>query len=529
MKKFKKTLCVVLSLVMLLSLTACGGNKEKADGGKDGGKDEGKANGVIVIGVKGDVTSLDPHKENDSTSAQAVRSIYETLVKLDNDTNEFVPYLAKSFEYVEGSGNKDLKFTLNEGIKFHNGNPLTAEDVKFSLERQKSSGNVGHLVALIDSVEVLDDYNFIIHLTEPTSTILSSLSHMGCSILDKETVEPMDKEGKSLDENPIGTGPFKFKEWVLGSKWSLTKNEDYWNDKYKAQCDGLEWKVIPEETGRTVALQNGEIDLLMDVPNVDIKNIKADDKLDVLQYESTALEFLALNCSKPPFDNKALREAVAYCVNRSDIIQVQFNGEATPCETCIGPAAIGYTDDVVKREYSIEKAKEKLAEAGMPDGFSFTISTLGDARPRAAQVIQAACKEAGITVDIEVLEASAYYDKTGKAQHEAGYSGWIANAEPDNTFRPLFSSATIGVGGSNTSCFKSDKIDALLDKGSKSMDPKEKLEAYQGIAKIVSEECAQVPTCSEIGYIAKSKKIDGMIISPIRMHDFYGLHFVEGK
>lgn len=532
MKKFK-FISLLLTLAMIIMLIGCGGNSKDsntADKPSDTNTaektDSDNTNRYIRMVTKQDLTSLDPHKENDTASAPAVRSIYETLVKLDHNTNEFYPYLAESYEYVEGS-DKDIKFKLHEGVKFHNGDPLTSEDVKFSFERQKSSGNVGHLVAQIDSVEIIDDYNFILHLTEPTSTIFSSLSHMGCSILPHKYVEKMDSENKSLDEAPVGTGPFVYDGWVLGSKWSLKKNENYWNDKFEAQCPGIECSIIPEETARTVALQTGEADLLLDVPNVDIQNIRDDANLDLLKYDSTALEFFALNCSKAPFDNKDLREAVAYCVNRDDIIQVQFQGEATPCYTTMAPVALGYTDDVVKREYDIEKAKQKLKDAGMPDGFSFTVIAFGDVRARACQVLQAACKKAGIDVKIEMLEKSAFYDKIGNGTHEAAATGWNANAEPDNTFRPLFSSATIASGGFNSSCFKSDEIDKLLAEGSVAIDPKEKLEKYQDIAKVCARECINIPTCSENGYIAKSKKIDGMIISSIRMHDFYGLHFVK--
>jgi peptide/nickel transport system substrate-binding protein len=529
MNKFgKRLIAFLIAGAMIFSLAGCGKEEKKSTGDSTGSStNSAKTEGdTITIASKADLTSLDPHKMNDIASAPAIRSIYETLIRLNPETNEFEPYLAESYEYVEGS-DKDIKFKLNEGIKFHNGDPLTSEDVKFSLDRQHSSGNAGHLVSDIDSVEVIDDLTFIIHLKQPTSTIISSLAHMCCSILDKEYVEKMDAENKSLDEGPVGTGPYMFDKWTLGSQWSLKKNPNYWNDKFKAQADRLVCKVIPEETSRTVALQAGEIDLLLNVPNVDIENIKKDKNIDLMEYQSTALEFLALNCSKEPFNNKALREAVAYCVNRDDIIQVQFDGQATPCYTCIGPAAIGYTDDVEKREYNIEKAKEKLVEGGKPDGFSFTISTFGDTRARACQVIQAACKEAGIDVKIETLEKSAYYDKIGHANHEAAYSGWNANAEPDNTYRPLYSSATIGTGGANASCFKSDEIDKLIDEGSKLTDNDAKVKKYEEVAKIVAKECAVIPTCSEKGYIAKSKNVDGMVISPIQNHDFFGLHIVK--
>lgn len=530
MKNWRRKLALLAAATTVVaSMTGCGGGKSPTDD-KGSASSEGNAqaggNDVVRIAAKADIASLDPQNQNDIISALAIRSLYETLIRLNPETNEFEPYLAESYSYVEGS-DVDLQFKLHEGIKFHNGGDLTAEDVKYTLDRQKNSGVVGHLVEMIKDVEVVDDYNLIIHLNEANSTIISSLSHMGSAILDKEYTEKMDAENKSLDQAPNGTGPFVYDSWTIGSEWSLKKNDNYWNDDFKAQCDQVICKVIPEETARTVALQNKEIDVLMDVPKVDIANIENDPNLELLNYESTSLDFFGLNCSKPPFDNKALREAVAYCLNRDDVIQVQYMGQADPCYTCIGPSALGYTDDVEKLDYSIEKAKEKLAEAGKPDGFSFTVSTTSEDRARACQVLQAACKEAGIEVNIELLEKSAYNDKIGKGQHEAAYTGWIANAEPDNTYRPLFSSATIAGGGPNVSCFKSDEIDQLLAEGSVETDDAVKLEKYQEIAKIVAHESILLPVCSEKGQIAKVKDVDGMGISSIRMHDLFGLHHVK--
>lgn len=521
MKKWSKLLTISLLLgTMSMSLIGCGSSTKTSNANK------ANKDGYIRLGSSTDLTTFDPHKMNDTSTAPAIRSIYETLVRLNPKTNKFEPYLAESYEYVKGS-NKDIKFKLHKGVKFHNGDVLTAEDVKFSLDRQHKSGNVGHLVAMIKDVEVLDDLTFIIHLKEPSSAILSSLSHMGCSILNKKVVSGMDKEGKSLDKNPVGTGPFMFENWTLGSEWTIKKNADYWNDKFKAQSEGLTCKIIPEDTSRTVAIQADEIDVLLNVSNVDIENIRKDKNIKLEEFQTTSLEFVGLNCSKAPFNNKALREAVAYCINRKDIAQVQFNGEATPCYTCIGPAALGYTPDVEKHEYSIEKAKEKLKEAGKPNGFTFTISTIGETKSRACQVIQAACKKAGIEVKIETLEKSAYNDKIGHGDHEAAYTGWTANAEPDNTYRPLFSSSTAGKGGSNSACYKNKEIDKLIDEGSKASDDKVKLEKYQQVAKIIAKECAVIPTCSQKGLVAMRKNVDGMNISPILMHDYFGLHIVK--
>ena len=542
MKKAKKCLSILIVLMMLTAVvTGCSGNAKSENAGQtkvsgesekiepeqgEGRETKAAANGIsriIVLAQGQDMTSFDPHKHNDVESGTGTRMIYDTLIRLTTD-NQFVGQLAESWEYLD---DKTVAFTLKDGVKFHNGEPLTAEDVKFSLDRQKQSGIVGHLVSMIDSVEVVDNLHFTIHLGDGAAALLSSLSHMGSSILCKSHVEGLESSGKTIDDDPVGTGPYKFDYWTVGSEWQMLRNADYFDPEYAAKNEGLKVKVIAEETSRTIALETGEVDFLIQVPSVSVDSIASNPDLKLLEYESTHLAFIAFNCSKAPFDNQKLREAVSYCINRDDIIQVQVNGKAVPNDTCIGKAAIGYTDDVVKREYNIDKAKELLAEAGYADGFSFTLTTLGEERARAAAVIQAACAEAGIDVKIEVLENSAYFDKVGLGEHEAGMSWWVANAEPDNSFNPLFNSNTIATGGSNYACYNSPEIDGLLLKGQTTNDQTERVKYYEDIAKIISENAVWCPLFSQNGYLACRSNIDGVVIYSIDMHLYQGLHVTE--
>ena len=513
----KRILTALLIFTMVFCLISCGGNN--AEQAK-----QSSADGFIVIAQKSDITSLDPHLHNDVSSASVTRNVFETLVKLNNKTMQFENWLAKDLVYKDP---KTLEISLREGITFSNGEPLTAEDVKFSLDRQKKSGKVGHLIAMVGDIEVVDKLKVVLHLKTPSSALTSSLSHMGSSIMCKKVVEPLDAAGKQMEssETVIGTGPFTFKSWTLGSQFELVRNENYWNEK--AKSPGLIFKVIPEETSRMVALEAGEIDVLIDVPSISVNDIKANANLKMEEYITTVLNGIAFNVTKEPFNNKALRQAVAHCIDRDAIIKIQSNGYAVPNYSCIGVAAIGYTPDIKKYEYDLEKAKAKLKEGGKPDGFKFTCTLRSESQARALQVVQAACREVGIELVLDQVERAMYVERIGKGLHQSSFAGWVANAEPDNTYRPLFSKATVAAGGYNYACFWDQRIEELLEKGSTTNDNNEKLQAYTDIAKVVAEECAIIGFSSDMGFIAMRKNIEGFDVSSIYMHNFDKLHTVK--
>lgn len=524
----KKVLCAILAGTLAACLlTGCGGSGSGNSGSSGGGSTTAAAGGetsgggqVINIGINTDITSLDPHNHNDTASAYATRHIYSNLVRLTDD-NEFVGDLAESWDYID---DVTVEFTLKEGVKFHDGSSLTSEDVKFSLESQKESPKVGHLVSMVESVEVVDDTHFIIHLNTPSNALISSLNHSGCAIFSKAHVEKLLADGKKIEDEPMGTGPYKFDKWTPGASFSLIKNPDYFNPERMAQNDQLIFKVIPEDSARTIALENGELDLLINVPITDAQKIRDNANLALDEYVSTHVEYFCVNHAKAPFDDVRVRKAMNYAINKDDIVIASMNGEASTFDNYIGAAAIGYYDVVTKYEYSPEKAKELLAEAGVADGFTFTCYVAGNTRATTATVIQANLAEFGITMNIEQMEASTFYEKTGNGEHDACLAGWVANAEPDNTYRPLFVSADTGAGG-NRSYYKNAEVDKLVDDASVNRDKAAVQKDYETILKILSDEAVWTPLYSPTGMMGRNAKLQGVKPSPIQMHDFYSIHY----
>lgn len=512
MKKFYLTL--LAGVIGTSLLTGCGSSNSSSS------STSGEPKSTITIGIKADLTSLDPHNHNDTISAYATRHIYSNLIRLTED-NQFVGDLADSWKYLD---DKTVSFTLKDGVKFQNGDPLTSEDVKFSLESQKKSARVGHLVSMIDSVEVVDDTHFIIHLNTPSNALISSLSHSGSAILDKTYVEGQLAAGKKIEDAPIGTGPYKFKEWVPGASFTLVKNPDYFDPERSAKNEELVFKIIPEESARTIALENGELDLLVSVPTNDANRIRENDKLALDESPSTQVEYFTMNMEKPPFDNVLVRQAFSYAINKNDIVTAAINNEGVPFDNYIGSAAIGYYDTVTKYDYNPEKAKELLAQAGLSGGFTFNCYVATDERARSATIIQANLAALGITMNIEQMESSTFYEKTGKGEHDACLAGWIANAEPDNTYRPLFTSANAGPGG-NRSFYKNPEVDALIDDAADNRDKDTVAKDYQTVLKTLSDDAVWVPLYSPTGMLARQKNLQGLTPSPIGMHEFTNLHY----
>lgn len=536
----KKLISVLLVGVMCMSfLTGCGGNYSQTPGTEDGadapesGESEGtdengeetgdSAEGggsVIRIGIKSDITSFDPHQHNDTISAYATRHIYSNLVRLMPD-NTFAGNLAESWEYKD---DKTVEFTLKEGVKFHNGETLTSEDVAYSLERQKDSPKVPHLVSMIDNVEVVDDTHFIIHMNEPSNALISSLNHSGCAILCKSYTEGLEAEGKTLDSAPMGSGPYKFKEWNPGASFELEKFDDYFDPETAAQNDGLLFKVNAEESARTIALENGELDMSIDPNTTDVARIRESADLELDECDSTLIEFLCMNTQKAPFDKKEVRQAMNYAIKKDDVVVAAIDGEGEPFDNYIGKAAIGYYDTSVKYDYNLDKAKELLAAAGYENGFEFTCYLATETRARSATIIQANLAELGITMNIEQMESATFFEKTGKGEHDACLTGWVANAEPDNTYRPLFTSANVGDGG-NRAFYQNPEVDKLVDDAATNSDKAAVQKDYETILQTVSDDAIWVPLFTKKVMIARDKDLQGVVPSPINMHDFFGVHF----
>ncbi|RDY28238.1 hypothetical protein CHL78_006530 [Romboutsia weinsteinii] len=512
LKISKKIVSIVLASIVVMTTTGCLNTNVGASSYSNGEKD------IIRLAQNTDVKSFDPHQANDSSTSNATRHIFNTLIKLTPE-DTFEGDLAESWEQVDDT---TVKFKLKDGVKFHNGEILTSDDVKFSLERQKESSKVGHLVDMIESIEVIDDLNFIIHLNKKSSTLISSLSHIGGAILNKKSVEEIEASGKKIDENPIGTGPYKFEAWKPGDRFILIKFDDYFDGEVKN--DGLEFRIIPEGSSRAIALETGEIDVLLNVDAVDYNRIRDNIDLVLNEYSPTTIEFLDMNNEKAPFDNKLVREAINYATDKASIIAVSTNGEAIKSEGIMGPTSIGYSNNVVNYDYNLKKAKSLLKQAGYDNNLEFTILASSDVRSKTAQVYQASLAEIGVKVNVEMMESGAMLEKQMNGDFQAAVRGWNPNAEPDNTFAPLYLTENKGSGGNRT-FYSNEKVDSLIREGRIEQDEIKRNKIYEEIQQIITKDAAIAPIYTPLGAIGTSSKIEGLEIYPIGTHRYENISF----
>lgn len=286
---FKKLLMILLSCTVLF--TACSNDKEQTASKPVKEK--------LIIAQDGEPKSLDVHQGNDGFSLRANKLIYSRLVESDGDMN-ILPGLAESWEQID---DRTMQFKLRKGVKFHNGYEFTAEDVKFSFERMANSPRIAFVLPPIEKVEVVDDYTVNIVTKTPFGPLLAHLSHPALGIVSKKL---LTEDEQSFKDHPIGTGSYKFKEWVPGDSLTLEKNEDYFDKK-----NGLKYivfKNIVEASNRTIGLETGEIDISISVSSVDENTIKNNPKLQLITKPSISYSYVGMNTQKTPLNDVRVRK-----------------------------------------------------------------------------------------------------------------------------------------------------------------------------------------------------------------------------
>ena len=517
MKNRMISLSVLFALcIMLFSGCSSGevkdtSNKDTTAGDNAYNSDGGKIRTEIVIGVASDVVSPDPHHQKATNSNRVIRMMFDSLVYSDVD-GTIKPALAESWETVSDT---EYRFKLREGVKFHNGYDLTAEDVVFSLERQMNSPKVKTFVSAIESVTADDEYTVTVKTKQPYAPLLYNLSLPQSSIVCSKHFDELTAAGRKYSEQPVGTGPMVFSSWLPNDNFTVTAFDEYWGEKPKATRISV--RVIPESSSRTIALETGEIDIVESVPAVDIPRVMENKGLKTVTQTSTSVTYASFNTRKAPLDNVKVRQALSCAVDKQAIIDVICEGYAQQVNTIYPPAMPSYDESIDLYPYDIERAKQLLTEAGYPDGFTIEIATSGDERNRIAQLLQSDFSKIGVNLEITLLEWGAYLDYIGGTGHQMYIVGWSSGMEPAGSTTPLFHSESVGPTG-NRSWYQNEELDALIDEGKSTMNMDERLGIYKEIQRIVMEDAVWIPLFARETVIAMNKNLEGMLISPTDSH-----------
>ena len=518
-KKMKRLVALTLSLVMLLALfTGCtktetettttsgeGGETTAASGeGEYAGK---TMRTDIIYGTGFDIVTFDPQDANDGYSGEAFNLIYSRLMHVDEEGVP-VPDLCESYEQPSDT---EYIFHLHEGVKFHNGDTMTADDVVFSLERARNNPKSAATMEGVDVIEAVDDLTVRLTTTEPFAPLLLNLGHTQTSILNKKYVEEAEAAGKSYgtDVEPVGTGVMKYKEYAPNDHFTAVRFDDYF--KGATRTTSVTRRVIPEASSLTIALENGEIDYIDSLNSIDIDRIKENPNLKTVEMVSANIAYLGFNTTKEPFDDPLVRRALQYASNKEAIVEVLYEGYGIPCTSVFPTIGVAFNDELDMYTYDIDKAKELLVKAGHADGFSFEITVSSDIRSRAAQLLQQDFAQIGVTVDINQMEFGAMLDYLSGKNHEGWIMSWGGATNPNMTLTNNFHTESGGATG-NRMWYSNPEVDRLIEEARAEMDADKRNEMYKEVQAILMEDSPWVPLLQQTYVAGMAAGTDGMIM-----------------
>ena len=507
-----------------------------------------KPGGTITITYKDDVATLDPAIGYDWQNWSMIKSLYDGLMDYIPGTTELRPGLAESYE-ISPDG-LVYTFKLRAGVKFHNGREMTAQDVKYSLDRvtnpETQSPAAGFFAAIagfdaagpdgLSGVAVTDPLTVKITLSRPDATFLHVMALNFASVVPKEAV---DEAGADFGKKPVGTGAFKLAEWTLGQRLVFEKNADYWRAGVPF-LDQVVFEVGQEPVVALLRLQNGEVDVPGDgIPPAKFMEVMADPAQAerVVQGGQLHTGYITLNVTSPPFDKLEVRKAVNMAINKDRIIQI-INGRAVAANQPLPPSMPGYTKDYAGYAYDVEGAKALLAEAGLADGFETELYVMNtDPNPRIAQAIQQDLAAIGITANIQNLAQANVIEAGGAGTAPMIWSGgmaWIADfPDASNFYGPILGCAGAGEGGWNWSKFCDESLDAKAVAADSLFDPakaEDRLKLWSDVYTGVMEQAPWVPVFNEERYTMKSERMggeDALYVDPVSIPVNYDYVWVK--
>lgn len=463
---------------------------------------------VYVYGTAQEPGSLNPDALDEPYGFSIYQNIYNRLVKYTN-SYDIVPDLAKSWEYDETG--KRLTFHLEENVKWHDGTKFTAEDVKFTFDTIKSqNGYMAGTLENISEVVVDDDNTVTFVLKEVDSSVLSSLSGLGVFIMPKHIYENTDWLENEANKKPIGTGPFKFESWKSGESITLVRNDDYFGDK--PNLKKAVFKFIPEENTAWLAWLNDEIDWYDSYPASEVEKLKDNSKYKVLERQTANVTYLSFNLRKAPFNNTKVRQAFAYSVDREDILKTAYQNVGKVSEYTIPSIFSAYiSNDAKLYSRDIEKAEQLLKEAGYRKNSNGCYITVDfeyfalDRNDELAQKLESQLKEAGICLNLKLLEYATWQEKVMN-NHDFTLTIMSGNQGPTiyNTLNRFDPSSGINITGYNSNTIKE------YIKAAKTAKTDEELKtAFNNIQKTLLEDVPLLNMIEKVEFLPLKSKISG--------------------
>ena len=504
----KKFLALVLLMTLLGTvLSGCG------DGSAAETQKSRADTNELVVGIAQDLDdSLDPHKTVKAGTREVMFNVFEGLMKPTPD-GDLTPAIAEKYEVSEDR--RTYTFHLREGVQFHNGEMVTAEDVVYSIQRCAAATETGivqvEAFSVIDDLKAVDECTVSITISEPSNEFISYLT---TAILPAG----YDKQ----DTDPVGTGPFKFVSRTAQDSVVLEKFNEYWGTP--AQLDKVTLKIMENADSLMMSLQSGAIDLCAHLTSTQVAQLK--ENFNVAEGTMNLVQAMYLNNAVAPFDDVRVRQAISYAVDKQEIIDLAFDGYGSPIGSSMYPAFGKYFDDSLTNYYTkdVEKAKALLAEAGYPDGFDMTITVPSNYKPHmdTAEVLVQQLAAIGVNATIEPIEWESWVSDVYVGRQ---FQSTVVGVDASNmTARALLERFTSDY-GKNFINYNNAEYDALFQQTLTAYDDAEQTAIYKQMLANLTENAANAYIQDLADLVAVRKGVEGVTFYPIYVLDLANLHY----
>ncbi|BCJ85517.1 ABC transporter substrate-binding protein [Effusibacillus dendaii] len=468
------SLLALMTLALGIVLSGCGSDNKPSSSGQSGGE--------LVVAYDSDVTNFDPILGSSGNDHAMLYLAYETLVNYNGEMQP-QPGLAKSWEFSDDK--KTITLHLQENVKFQDGTDFNAEAVKFNIERANSDSSKVSDLKNVESVEAADPHTVKIHLKQPDSSIILALSDRAGMMVSPAAVK---KYGNDYSQHPVGAGPFKMVNWVHSGEIQYEKFADYWQ-KDQVHLNKITVKIMPDENSRLNALKSGQVQFYWNVSPDNYATLQNDSSITLSGKMTFLFANIYLNTTKPPFDNKNVRLALLYGIDRPQIVKGLFNGIGEPAYSTFPSGYWAHSDQMVP--YDPDKAKQYLQNSGLSI-VSFDMEVAANARDqRIAEAVQQQLKQIGITVNIkpaELTKAVATY--FSEKQVPAFLSYWTGRPDPQQTVNLFLGSK----GFYNAGGYTVPEKESLISQAAQETDQVKRAKLYDQINKIaIVQEAMDIP------------------------------------
>jgi len=498
----------------------------------------------VIYCAEGSPETFNPQLVTSGTTIDATSNqLYDRLITYQGKENTLTPAIAKSW-HVTRNGKK-ITFYLRKDVSFHQTDYFTpsrflnADDVIFSFNRILNAEHPFHLVSggsypffqnidlngLVEKIEKINDYTIRFHLSHADNSFLANLATDYAIILSAEYAEQLTKQNikANIDTHPIGTGPFKLKEYRVGSLIRFYRHEQYWREP--AKIEQLVFDITPSNTGRLTKLLAKECDVT--AYPIAHKKISQNNSLILEKVTALNVGYFGFNVKKPPFDNKLVRQAISYAINKQVLLETVYQGKGELANSILPNTSWAFDDSISEHEFNPILAKSLLEVAGFPQGFTMDLWAMPVQRPynpnaiTMAKLIQADLNNIGIKVKIVTYEWNTFLNRLKLGEHQSFLLGWSADhPDPDNFFSPMLSCSAAHT-GSNTTFWCNQEYDDIIQKALQTTNINLRKKYYSQAMKILVREIPLIPIAHSKRYQARNESVKGDILAAFGGINFY--------